>query len=119
MAIAGIEAERAPRVATRLCGRQRELFERLVLLERDVRRMDDRLLGDFAEHALQRENDDMIDRLRALTEWELDQIDSALERIALGDYGACARCGQAIDAARLEILPHAALCASCAGPENS
>ena len=119
MAIEAIEIERAPRAATRLCARQRELFDRLGLLERDVRRAGDPLSPDLAMQALQPENDEAIERLRVLTEWELDQIDSALLRIAMGDYGSCARCGQAIDAARLEVLPHAELCAPCSWSESS
>lgn len=118
MTIEAIEIARAPRAATRLCARQRELFDRLGLLDGDVR-ASDRAVRDFADQPAQRENDQAIDRLRVLTEWELDQIDSALVRIALGDYGTCARCGQAIDAKRLELLPHAELCASCVWSESS
>lgn len=117
MILEAAQIERVPRAATKLCARQRELFDRLGRLERDVRRVNDPLVQDFADQALQRENDEVIDRMRALTEWELDQIDSALERIAVGDYGVCARCGEPIDAARLEVLPHAALCASCGQAE--
>ena len=105
-----------PRAATRLCARQRELFDRLCRLDRDVRRLNDPLVRDFPDQAVQRQNDEVIDRLRAATDWELDQIDSALERIASGSYGTCARCSQPIDPARLEVLPHAALCAPCLDP---
>jgi RNA polymerase-binding transcription factor DksA len=110
---------RGSRAATRLCARQRELDDRLRRLDGDVRRSNDPLVQDFPDQAVQRQNDEVIDRLRAATEWELDQIDSALVRIASGSYGTCARCGQAIDAARLEIMPHAALCAPCLEPERS
>jgi RNA polymerase-binding transcription factor DksA len=45
---------------------------------------------------------------------ELDELDAAIERVASGDYGICRRCGQAIDPARLDARPGAALCIDCA-----
>lgn len=45
---------------------------------------------------------------------ELDELDAALERVASGDYGICRRCRQAIDPARLDARPGAALCIDCA-----
>jgi RNA polymerase-binding transcription factor DksA len=45
----------------------------------------------------------------------LAQIAAAEERIATGTYGACAKCGDAIGAARLEARPTAAFCIACAG----
>ena len=45
---------------------------------------------------------------------ELDELDIALERVATGDYGICRRCGRAIDPARLDARPGAALYIDCA-----
>jgi RNA polymerase-binding transcription factor DksA len=100
--------------AAALCARQQELAERLGRLNRDARRTSDPLVPDFPDQAVQRQNDEVIDRLRALTAWELDQIDSALAQIASGNYGCCERCAQSIDSARLEAMPHASLCERCA-----
>lgn len=47
-------------------------------------------------------------------ERELVELDAALERVANGDYGICRRCGRAIDPARLDARPGAALCIDCA-----
>lgn len=41
------------------------------------------------------------------------EIDRALAKIEAGTYGRCERCGRPIPQARLEALPHAALCVSC------
>ncbi|MGI8492688.1 MAG: TraR/DksA family transcriptional regulator [Acidimicrobiales bacterium] len=41
------------------------------------------------------------------------EIDHALSKMAAGTYGLCEKCGQAIPEARLEALPHAALCVAC------
>jgi len=43
----------------------------------------------------------------------LSEIAHALRRMAQGTYGLCERCETAIPAQRLEVLPHARLCASC------
>ena len=40
-------------------------------------------------------------------------IAKALERIDLGTYGNCAKCGNEIPAARLEAVPSASLCVAC------
>ena len=45
---------------------------------------------------------------------ELDDLDTALRRLEAGEYGVCQRCGRAIDPARLEARPDAALCIDCA-----
>lgn len=43
----------------------------------------------------------------------VEQITSALNRIAQGTYGRCVRCGRQIAPARLEVLPSAAACIEC------
>ena len=45
---------------------------------------------------------------------QLTAVEAALRRIADGTYGSCLRCGLHINKARLEAVPEAALCASCA-----
>lgn len=44
----------------------------------------------------------------------LAEVEAALERVAQGTYGRCARCGQQIAPARLEAMPAAQLCITCA-----
>jgi DnaK suppressor protein len=43
----------------------------------------------------------------------LAQVRAALARFQQGTYGLCERCGMAIDPARLQALPYAALCMGC------
>lgn len=45
---------------------------------------------------------------------QVSMIDTALARIAAGEYGVCADCGTDIDPKRLDALPFALLCADCA-----
>jgi DnaK suppressor protein len=44
---------------------------------------------------------------------ELEQLDSALARVAEGDYGACVDCGDDIARERLLANPAAARCTEC------
>jgi len=45
---------------------------------------------------------------------ELRDISRALARLDAGDYGICTSCGEPINPARLEALPYAERCISCA-----
>ena len=44
----------------------------------------------------------------------LQEIDAALGKIELGTYGLCESCGKPVGEARLEAMPAASLCISCA-----
>lgn len=44
----------------------------------------------------------------------LAEIEDALAKFDAGTYGECERCGQEIAAARLEAMPAARLCITCA-----
>ena len=44
----------------------------------------------------------------------LAEVEAALGRVDTGSYGVCERCGSPIGAARLDALPAARLCISCA-----
>jgi RNA polymerase-binding transcription factor DksA len=48
----------------------------------------------------------------------LQQIELALSRIADGSYGTCMNCGEAIPKARLQAIPYALRCVSCARKEE-
>ena len=51
---------------------------------------------------------------RRRQEARLRQVGDALDRIDQGTYGSCTRCGDAIPHGRLEFMPDAPLCMSCA-----
>ena len=52
--------------------------------------------------------------LKSHLERLLAQIEAAVRRIEAGVYGLCERCGQAINPERLQVLPYATTCVSCA-----
>ena len=43
----------------------------------------------------------------------LDEVDTALSRVADGTYGTCVTCGKGIGAARLEFRPESVQCVEC------
>lgn len=45
-------------------------------------------------------------------------IDEALKRLRKGDYGLCHNCGNQIQKARLQEVPHARLCIECKSAEE-
>jgi RNA polymerase-binding transcription factor DksA len=52
--------------------------------------------------------------LRGELEQRVERLEDALERLDVGDYGACESCGQPIDPQRLDVLPDTTLCIQCA-----
>ena len=49
----------------------------------------------------------------------LEEIEAALDRIALGEYGVCESCEEPIADARLNALPWARQCISCANNDSA
>src|ERR1700730_12965482 len=99
-------------------------FERILKSERDELRK--RISGRLGEVYVDREPDDeaalasdnVTQELTVATlESErraLEEIEAALERMKTGRYGLCAYCGNPIPDARLQALPSAQLCLTCA-----
>ena len=44
---------------------------------------------------------------------QLDKITAALTRIAIGEYGVCAECGEPVGMRRLRVNPAAIYCLAC------
>ncbi len=56
---------------------------------------------------------EMIAAGREAQRARLQQVRAALQRITEDEYGECARCGEAIDFARLEVRPESLFCVAC------
>lgn len=70
-------------------------------------------LNDEGDHASV-SNSSMVDSAIARQQQqELKDIDTALARIASGEYGTCAMCGVQIGSQRLKVKPHAIYCIDC------
>ena len=93
-----------------LLTRKRELYHRLNRIETDL---DTLKSDDSADRAIERENDEVLEEFGSTGLKELKAIEAALDRIAAGTFGTCAKCGTPVATARLAAVPHAALCEDC------
>ncbi|MEX1214938.1 TraR/DksA family transcriptional regulator [Saccharospirillum sp.] len=98
----------------RLEALKRELEQRLNRYHAHQHREPGSLEKDFAEQAVQRQNDDVVDGLESETREELQQVRRALARVAAGTGDVCEQCGKPINTARLDLLPYTSFCVSCA-----
>lgn len=83
-------------------------------LRRHVHHRDEPLPQDFAEQAVELENNETMVALEDELSVQEREVEKALARLDTGSYGACVECGQAIAEERLAALPAAALCFDCA-----
>jgi DnaK suppressor protein len=88
-----------------------ELQSRLASIKRDLTQAHS---GDSAEQAQERENDEVVDAIGNETRLSISVIQASLDRIEQGIYGQCEKCGDDIDAQRLEVVPEATRCVDCA-----
>jgi DnaK suppressor protein len=102
-------------IAARLQARRAELVEAAAAHEDERRpvQLDQTRIGRLSRmDALQEQA--MALELERRREVELTRIDSALERLAEGEFGACVTCGGPIEPQRLEFDPAIPLCLGCA-----
>lgn len=101
------------------------LKQRKAQLESRLQELDNRLhsIGDELEehnnpdvedHATEVETDEVLEGIGRAGQNEIRMINAALERIADGSYGICARCGEDITEERLNVLPYTPICKTCA-----
>jgi len=99
------------KVEAKLNNKLKELEDRLAHVKKDMSKSHS---TDSSEQAVERENDEVIEEIGIETQASISDIRSALARISEGSYGACSSCGKAINPERLDALPEAVDCVSCA-----
>jgi RNA polymerase-binding transcription factor DksA len=96
---------------------QRRLNEELEQLNIVNRPVDERREGSpFGKREEEATESFELERRLALEKrirGQLTEVEQALNKFEKGTYGRCDICGQPIDPARLEALPHAHMCLSC------
>jgi DnaK suppressor protein len=97
-----------------LLHRRKQIAERLGRVESHLRHTDKPLDDDFAEQAIERANDQVLEALEENMRREVGQIDHAIEMMEKGVYGICEICQKAIAPKRLEALPYTNVCIDCA-----
>ncbi len=83
----------------------------------ELDRLKEHLRGEVDADA-EEADPDLYEREKTLAlirtlENKLASIEQALRLVEKGTYGICERCGEKIDPARLEVLPHTTLCVNC------
>ena len=91
------------------------LVQRVGKIEGDLRSSHD---NDWAERAIEVENDPVLESLDSSGRLELAAIRSALVRLDEGTYGTCSKCAKPIDVRRLKAMPTATVCLACATSNN-
>ncbi len=103
---------------TSFTARKTQLEQRLGELDTRVHdiehTLDAPVSKDWEEAAVEREDTEVLETMGNQGLMEIRMIEAALKRIETADYGTCEKCGSDIAEARLDVVPHAPLCASCA-----
>ncbi len=108
-----LEEERA-----RLVSQLEELERERRILTEDREDRDDAFTEESGEGASTLAEQEREESLAVKHRMLLDKVERALTKIGKGTYGLCERCGNPIDRARLEALPHAELCIECKRKEE-
>lgn len=101
-------------IKARLKQRKEEAQVKLEKIQADLQRRSKPLDKDFAEQAVERENDEVLQQLAQSNKQEILQINKALARIEEGEYTHCSHCGDEIPFGRLDAIPFTTLCVRCA-----
>ncbi len=91
--------------------RHKALSERISDMEGALRQEHS---ANFSEQAIEREDEEVLERLEKEALDEIRAIEAALQRMDADTYGVCTGCGDDIDEKRLKILPYASRCIRCA-----
>jgi len=76
--------------------------------------LDQPLPADLEDQAIDLEDDEVLSGIGRANQQEVRLLNDALRRITDGSYGICLKCGDDISAARLDAVPYAVLCRTCA-----
>ena len=98
----------------RLLARRRAIIGRVARTQDELGQLDQSLPAEPEEEAQELNQARLVAQLGDRGRAEIDAIDTAITRMERGDYGVCEHCEEPIDVARLEALPTARWCTTCA-----
>lgn len=101
-------------IREQLLRRRAEIMSSINNLGKHVGHREEALDSNPQERAFEIENLDVLFAIDSATRLEFRQINDAIERIEIGHYGLCSKCGAAISPERLAVLPYVDTCISCA-----
>jgi DnaK suppressor protein len=95
----------------RLVNRRDRIMARIDKISAQLRQLERNAL--LHNEAVERPRKDLLTYLSSFHQREIDQVDSALNRMATGKYGLCIGCNRCIEADWLESFPEAQFCSTC------
>lgn len=98
---------------TMLLDKRSSILERVRKLAAAWQEMEERVI-ELEEEAQKASIARPYNQLNENGRLEIEQIDLALTKMAIGEYGICESCGDDISPRRLHVLPWARLCVECA-----
>ena len=111
-----MEAQKLKQLSKLLIEEQQRLLDLVERTKKHLYRREEPYSADFAEQAVEVENNEVVERLDEDAKVDLAHIQKALSRIEDGSYGICTGCNNTINEARLEAIPQAERCINCAEP---
>lgn len=94
-------------------GRQDQIIKNIDGVNDELAQLNGLELNDEGDHASVN-NSSMVESVIVLQqEQELREINAALGKISVGDYGTCSMCEDDIGFQRLKVKPHASYCIDC------
>lgn len=96
-----------------LLDRRSSILERVRKLEAAWQELEERAI-ELEEEAQKASIAKPYDKLDENGKIQIEQIDLALVKMSIGDYGVCESCGDEIAPRRLEAIPWTRLCVECA-----
>jgi len=101
-------------IRKKLLTQRRDLFRQAAQTEDELLWLETDIESEVQERGQEENMVRLLDRLDGRAKAEIEAIDQALVRIDSGQYGRCEACGKDIPQSRLEALPVAVRCMSCA-----
>ncbi len=101
-------------ISKELLSLQTELLGRVERTHHHLYEREERVSANFSDQSQEMESQALVSALDVEGRKELKLIEAALERISSGTFGICQKCGEEVQAARLEALPYTRYCINCA-----
>lgn len=97
-----------------LLKRRREIYQHLAHFESERETLGQRRVTESVDNAQKEDLARLIDKLCQRGREEINEINLALDRIAVGTYRICQICKKKIPLKRLTVLPATRFCRKCA-----
>jgi DnaK suppressor protein len=96
-----------------LFGRKEQILKNLSGSKEEMSELQSQELSDEGDYAAANSDSLVEGAIISQQQKELQEIESALQKIENGEYGICEMCEEPIGFQRLKVKPHAVYCIDC------